>query len=309
RRVLDAGATALRALADGLGAPFIAALDILAATKGRVIISGMGKSGHIGNKIAATLASTGTPAFFVHPGEASHGDLGMIMPTDTVFALSNSGETTELADLVAYAARFEIPLIGVTAFADSALARAADVALQLPDSPEACPMGLAPTTSTTMMLALGDAIAVALLERRGFSSADFKILHPGGKLGQRLLKVSDLMHAVEELPLAERSSVMSDVIVLMTTKRFGCAGIVDADGALIGVITDGDLRRNMGDRLLAESAGDVMTGGARTIGPDALASEALAIMNSLSITNLFVVEDGVPVGIVHIHDCLRAGVA
>jgi len=170
-------------------------------------------------------------------------------------------------------------------------------------------MGLAPTTSTTMMLALGDAIAVALLERRGFSSADFKILHPGGKLGQRLLKVSDLMHAVEELPLAERSSVMSDVIVLMTTKRFGCAGIVDADGALIGVITDGDLRRNMGDRLLAESAGDVMTGGARTIGPDALASEALAIMNSLSITNLFVVEDGVPVGIVHIHDCLRAGVA
>jgi len=309
RRVLDAGATALRALADGLGAPFIAALDILAATKGRVIISGMGKSGHIGNKIAATLASTGTPAFFVHPGEASHGDLGMIMPTDTVFALSNSGETTELADLVAYAARFEIPLIGVTAFADSALARAADVALQLPDSPEACPMGLAPTTSTTMMLALGDAIAVALLERRGFSSADFKILHPGGKLGQRLLKVSDLMHAVEELPLAERSSVMSDVIVLMTTKRFGCAGIVDADGALIGVITDGDLRRNMGDRLLAESAGDVMTGGARTIGPDALASEALAVMNSLSITNLFVVEDGVPVGIVHIHDCLRAGVA
>ncbi|MDD9876423.1 MAG: KpsF/GutQ family sugar-phosphate isomerase [Magnetovibrio sp.] len=309
RRVLDAEATALKALSESLGAPFLAALDILAATNGRVIISGMGKSGHVGHKIAATLASTGTPAFFVHPGEASHGDLGMITSDDTVFALSNSGETTELADLVAYAARFKIPLIGVTAAADSALARAASVILVLPEVAEACPMGLAPTTSTTMMLALGDALAVALLERRDFSPADFKALHPGGKLGQRLLKVSEIMHGGDELPLVTAEMAMSDVILTMTAKRFGCAGIVDGDGRLLGVITDGDLRRHMAETLLKSTAADVMTDGAQSIGSDALASEALAIMNELAITNLFVVDDGKPVGILHIHDCLRAGVA
>lgn len=309
RRVLAAEAAALTSLSESLGAPFIGALDIFAGTTGRVIVSGMGKSGHIGNKIAATLASTGTPAFFVHPAEASHGDLGMITSGDTIFALSNSGETAELADIVAYAARFDIPLVAVTAVAGSTLAEAADVALILPDAPEACPMGLAPTTSSTMMLALGDAMAVALLERKGFSSADFRLLHPGGKLGHRLKKVSDLMHAGDELPLVSPETVMSEVILEMTAKRFGCVGCVGPSGTLDGMITDGDLRRHMGAALLETTAHEVMTTGARTIGPDALVSEALAIMNSLSITNLFVVEDGKAVGILHIHDCLRAGVA
>jgi len=309
RRVLEAEAAALTAMAENLGEAFVSALDVLGATEGRVIVSGMGKSGHIGNKIAATLASTGTPAFFVHPGEASHGDLGMVTTGDSVFALSNSGETTELADLVAYAARFHIPLVCVTSVAGSTLAEAADVALVLPESTEACPMGLAPTTSSTMMLALGDAMAVALLERKGFSSADFKLLHPGGKLGQRLLKVADIMHTGDELPLVQPDAVMSDVILEITAKRFGCVGIVGKSGDLDGIITDGDLRRHMGDALLNATAGEVMTAGARTIGPDALASEALAVMNTLSITNMFVVDNGGPVGIVHIHDCLRAGVA
>jgi len=309
RRVLIAETDALKGLSDSLGTAFVQALDILGRTSGRVIVSGMGKSGHIGNKIAATLASTGTPAFFVHPGEASHGDLGMITQGDSILALSNSGETAELADIVAHAARFDMPLVSVTAVAGSTLAAAADAALILPDAPEACPMGLAPTTSSTMMLALGDALAVALLERKGFSSADFKLLHPGGKLGQRLLKISDVMHGDEELPLATPDTVMSEVILEMTAKRFGCVGIVGASGDLDGIITDGDLRRKMGDTLLNTRAGDVMTARARTIGPDALVSEALAIMNTLTITNLFVVDATGPVGIVHIHDCLRAGVA
>lgn len=309
RRVLAAEAAALNSLSESLGASFVRILDIFAATTGRVVVSGMGKSGHIGSKIAATLASTGAPAFFVHPAEASHGDLGMITVGDTIFALSNSGETAELADIVAYAARFEIPLVAVTAIAGSTLAAAADAALILPDAQEACPMGLAPTTSSTMMLALGDAMAVALLERKGFSSADFRLLHPGGKLGQRLKKVADLMHSGDELPLAAPEAVMSEVILEMTAKRFGCVGIVGPSGDLDGMITDGDLRRHMGENLLEATAAEVMTAGARTIGPDALVSEALAVMNTLSITNIFVVDGGEAVGILHIHDCLRAGVA
>lgn len=309
RRVLTGEAEALMALADSLGQPFLLALDILAATKGRVVVSGMGKSGHVGRKIAATFASTGTPAFFVHPGEASHGDLGMITRDDSLYMLSNSGETTELSDLVAYAARFSIPLIGVTSVADSALARAADAALILPDAPEACPIGLAPTTSTTMMLALGDALAVTLLERRKFSPADFHALHPGGKLGRRLLKVSEIMHGDDELPLIGPDVAMTAALLEMTAKRFGCVGIVDAGGEFLGIITDGDLRRHMDSGLLSRKTGEVMTGSPTTIGPDVLASEALAIMNDRSITNLFVVEGRRPIGIVHIHDCLRAGVA
>ena len=309
KRVLNAEAKALLALGAGLGEAFISALDMLADVSGRVVVTGMGKSGHVGRKIAATLASTGTPALFVHPGEASHGDLGMITTDDAVFALSNSGETTELADIVAYAKRFEIPLISVTSSANSALADAASVSLVLPDAPEACPMGLAPTTSTTLLLALGDAIAVALLERKGFSPADFRVLHPGGKLGRRLLKVADLMHSGDELPLVSGDMKMDQTLLVMTAKRLGCVGVVDGDGRLEGVITDGDLRRHMSSKLLELSASDVMTGGAKTIGSDTLASEALGLMTTTAITNLFVVENTKLLGVIHIHDCLRAGVA
>ena len=309
KRVLNTEAEALLALSAGLGEALISTLDMLANVSGRVVVTGMGKSGHVGRKIAATLASTGTPALFVHPGEASHGDLGMITTDDAVFALSNSGETTELADIVAYAKRFEIPLISVTSSANSALADAASVSLVLPDAPEACPMGLAPTTSTTLLLALGDAIAVALLERKGFSPADFRVLHPGGKLGRRLLKVADLMHSGDELPLVSCDMKMDQTLLVMTAKRLGCVGVVDGDGRLEGVITDGDLRRHMSSKLLELSASDVMTGGAKTIGSDTLASEALGLMNTAAITNLFVVENTKLLGVIHIHDCLRAGVA
>ena len=307
RRVLKTEADALLALSKSLGKSFIQALDIFAKTKGRVIVSGMGKSGHIGKKIAATLASTGTPSFFVHPAEASHGDLGMITCSDSILTLSNSGETSELADIVAYSSRFNISMVAMTAVGKSTLAQAADAAIILPDPLEACPMGLAPTTSSTMMLALGDAMAVALLERRKFSSADFKLLHPGGKLGHRLKKVADIMHSGNEVPLVAPDIEMSEVILEMTAKRFGCVGVLDHNGCLIGMITDGDLRRHMGNTLLKNRAVDVMTQDARTIGPDALVSEALSVMNTLSITNLFVVDEVGPVGIIHIHDCLRAG--
>lgn len=308
-RVLRAEAAALIALAEQLGEPFLRALDTLAAVKGRVVVTGMGKSGHVGRKIASTLASTGTPALFVHLGEASHGDLGMITASDAVIALSNSGETMELAEVITYVTRFDIPLIGMTSGAGSTLDKAATVSLLLPDSPEACSMGLAPTTSTTLMMALGDAIAVALLDRRGFSPADFKLFHPGGKLGSQLMKISEIMHVGDELPLVGPDSAMSEVILVITAKRFGCAGVVGAGGELLGVITDGDLRRHMKNGLLDQRAGEVMTGGAKSIGPDVLASEALAIMNAGSITNLFVVTEGRPVGILHIHDCLGVGVA
>lgn len=310
RRVLELEAEGISALARQLDATFAATLDILVAMTGRAIVTGMGKSGHVARKIAATLASTGTPAFFVHPAEASHGDLGMIAPGDAVIALSNSGETAELADVVAHVKRFEIPLIAITGNGGSALAKAADVALVLPNSGEACPMGLAPTTSTTVSLALGDAIAVALLERKGFSPDDFHALHPGGKLGRRLLKVADIMHGGDEVPLARADIPMSEALVHMTAKRFGCIGIVDEGGRLIGVITDGDLRRHMSHDLFGRLTGQVMTRGAKTIRPGAHAAEALHLMNARAITNLFVAEeDGRPIGIVHIHDCLRAGVA
>ena len=308
RRVLTAEAQALEALAASLGDAFVAAIQALAGVTGRVVVSGMGKSGHVARKIAATLASTGTPAFFVHPGEASHGDLGMVMPGDAVVALSNSGETPELGDIVAYTRRFEIPLIAITSRAGSSLAQAADVGLILPQVPEACPMGLAPTTSTTLMLALGDALAVALLERKNFTPADFRVFHPGGKLGQRLLKAADLMHGGDGVPLVGPDAAMSEVLLVITQKRLGCAGVTE-NGRLVGIITDGDLRRHMQDDLLARRAGDVMTRGPKTVPPSMLAAEALRIMNSKSITTLFVVDDGRPVGVLHVHDLLRSGVA
>ncbi len=309
RRVFRIEAEGLEALGRSVGAQFSAALDLIEGLSGRMIVSGMGKSGHVARKIASTLASTGVPSFFIHPAEASHGDLGMIVEGDALLALSNSGETAELVDLVDYAKRFNIPIICITSSSDGALAKAAEVVLLLPDREEACPMGLAPTTSTTMMMALGDAISVALLERKGFSAEDFHVLHPGGKLGSRLLKVSDLMHDGDELPLAGADVTMADALIVMTAKSFGCIGIVDEAGALLGIVTDGDLRRHMSPDLLGRRAADVMTAGPTTIRPDALVSEAVQIMNSRAITNLFAVRDGVPVGVVHIHDCLRAGVA
>ncbi|MGZ9188168.1 MAG: KpsF/GutQ family sugar-phosphate isomerase [Candidatus Binatia bacterium] len=309
RRVLRLEAAGIDALAKSLDESFTRALRLLEKVTGRLIVTGMGKSGHVARKIAATFASTGTPASFVHPAEASHGDLGMVTEHDAVIALSNSGETAELADIITYAKRYEIPLIGITAGGASTLAESAVVSLVLPDSPEACPMGLAPTTSTTVMLALGDAIAVALLERKGFSADDFRLLHPGGKLGRMLLRVRTIMHSDDAIPIAPRHMAMSEALLIMTAKSFGCVGIIDDNGQLQGIVTDGDLRRHMSDDLLSLTAGEVMTPRPRTIGPDALASEALGVMNSRSITNLFVVENGRPIGIVHVHDCLRAGVA
>jgi arabinose-5-phosphate isomerase len=312
RMVLRTEAAGLHALATGLSGGFARAVELLAGTTGRVVVSGMGKSGHVGRKIAATLASTGTPALFVHPAEASHGDLGMIVAGDAVLALSNSGETVELADLVAHSRRFALPLVAITARADSALARAADVALTLPAAAEACPMGLAPTTSTTMQMALGDAIAVALLTRRGFTAADFHQFHPGGRLGSRLKRVGELMHSGDAMPVAPPDTEMDRALLLMTEKRFGCLGVVDATGKLAGIVTDGDLRRAMGPDLLLRQVADIMTRAPRTIGPDVLAAEALHIMNAKErmITSLFVVDPrGRPLGILHIHDLLRVGVA
>ena len=313
RRVLETGAGALLSMAQSLDGAFIAALDILGRVKGRVIVSGMGKSGHIARKIAATFASTGTPAQFIHPAEASHGDLGMITTDDACLILSNSGETPELGDMIAHTRRFAIPLIGVARNPGSTLLRAADVALVLPPAPEACPMGLAPTTSTTVSLALGDALAVALMERKGFSADDFRLLHPGGQIGKSLLRVSGIMHTGDDVPLARLDMAMSEVLMVMTQQRFGCAGILDAAGCLIGIITDGDLRRHTitGD-LLKLTAAEVMTRAPKTIHQDALAAEALGLMAG-KITCLFVTAQpaGVaqpPIGIVHIHDCLRAGI-
>jgi arabinose-5-phosphate isomerase len=309
RHVLTAESNALTALADQLGDAFVKAIHILITCQGRVVVTGMGKSGHVARKIAATLASTGTPALFVHPGEASHGDLGMIVPDDAVIALSNSGETAELTDLVAYTRRFSIPLIAITARAQSALGGAADVTLLLPPVSEVCPMGLAPTTSTTMMLALGDALAVTALECKGFTAEDFRNFHPGGKIGKILLRVSEVMHGDNELPLAKETDAMSHVLVVMTQKSFGCAGIVDASGKLAGIITDGDLRRHMQSGLLDKPASAIMTKNPMAVPPQMLAAEALKILNDKKRTNLFVVENGQPVGILHIHDLLRAGIA
>ena len=269
----------------------------------------MGKSGHIGKKVAATLSSTGTPALFVHPAEASHGDLGMITREDAVLAISNSGETSELNDIVVYTRRFNVPLIAIVGRDRSSLEKNADITIVLPDYPEACPMGLAPTTSTTMTLALGDAIAVALLKRASFSSLKFQELHPGGSIGKRLITVANLMHSAENMPLVKETARVSDAILEMTAKSFGCVGVVNTDNQLIGIITDGDLRRNMGENLLALNVTVVMTKSPKQIIQSALAAEALWIMNESAITSLFVTSEGIPCGIIHMHDCLRAEVA
>jgi arabinose-5-phosphate isomerase len=310
RRVLAAEAEALAAQAAGLGASFIAALDRLYAAKGRIVCTGMGKSGHIARKIAATFASTGTPALFVHPAEASHGDLGMIGPDDVIIALSKSGAAPELAAVIDYATRFSIPLIALTAEPASALGQAADVVLQLAASDEATAEVNAPTTSTTLQLALGDALAVALLERRGFKPQDFRVFHPGGKIGAMLSTVGDLMHGLGELPLVGAATPMEDALLVMTEKRWGIVGVTGADGALQGAVTDGDLRRHI-TGLMSHTAGQVMTPGPKkTVPPTMLASEALALMSDPppAVTVLFVVDAGKPVGILHIHDLLRAGV-
>ncbi len=309
RRVLDMESAALEKLSASLDTSFVAAVEALARVAGRVVVTGMGKSGHIARKIAATMASTGTPALFVHPAEASHGDLGMIAADDAVLALSNSGETAELSDIVDFTRRFKIPLIAIVGRAPSTLGDTADIALVLPDCPEACPMGMAPTTSTTMSLALGDALAIALLERSDFSASHFQRLHPGGRLGRRLVTVADIMHDGEALPLIGGAAPMTEVLLEMTAKSFGCVGVVDDGGALIGVITDGDLRRHMAADLLSKPATEVMTAAPTVIRPNALAAEALWMMNTRKITSLFVGEGDRPLGILHMHDCLRAGIA
>jgi arabinose-5-phosphate isomerase len=312
-RTLDSEAGGITALADalqnGLGAPFAAAIALILGARGRVIVTGLGKSGHIGRKIAATLASTGTPAFFVHAAEASHGDLGMITPDDVIIALSWSGETAELKNLITYSRRFRIGLIGVTSEAGSTLGAASDVVLTLPKAREACPHNLAPTTSSLMQLALGDALAVALLEGRGFTAVDFGTLHPSGKLGAMLKFVRDLMHTGDAVPLKPLGTRMSDALMEMTSNNFGCVGIVDGNGEIVGIVTDGDLRRHMRPDLMTATVDEVMTRNPKTIGPDLLASEALEILNSSKITALIVTEARKPVGIVRLHDILTVGVA
>jgi arabinose-5-phosphate isomerase len=303
---VDALAAALR---DGLGAAFTAAIDLIRAAQGRVIVTGMGKSGHVGRKIASTFASTGTPALFVHPAEASHGDLGMIASHDVILALSWSGETAELKNITDYSQRHRIGLIAITASADSTLAKTADVVLTLPQAREACPHNLAPTTSALMQLALGDALAIALLESRGFTAIDFSLLHPGGKLGALLKMVQDLMHTGATVPLSPLGTRMSDAIIEMSAKGFGCVGITDPRGQLVGIITDGDLRRHMRNDLLDANVDDVMTRAPKTVRPDQLISETLEILNAMKVTALFVVEAGKPVGVIHVHDLLRAGAA
>ena len=311
-RTLDAegdGIAAITAALQGeLGEAFARATDRIRNAKGRLIVTGLGKSGHIGRKIAATFASTGTPAFFVHAAEAGHGDLGMITTDDVILALSWSGEQPEMKTLITYAKRFRIAVIAMTAEPDSTLSRAADIALALPKAREACPHNLAPTTSSLMLLALGDALAIALLEGRGFTSVDFSVLHPGGKLGAMLKFTRDIMHTGDTVPLKPLGTGMSDALVEMTSKGFGCVGIVDAHGAIVGIVTDGDLRRHMRPDLMTAVVDDVMTRNPKTIRGDLLASEALEILNSSKITALIVTDGGRPIGIVHLHDILRAGV-
>ncbi len=297
------------ALPNGLADAYDRAASVIGAAAGTVIVSGMGKSGHVGRKIAATLASTGTPSHFVHPAEASHGDLGVIREGDVVLALSWSGETPELADIVAYTRRFGVTLIAITSSAESALGRAADICLLMPQAQEACPNGLAPTTSTTMQMAAGDALAVLLLERRGFSARDFQVFHPGGKLGARLLQVGALMHGGDALPIIRQDATLSEGIVEMTSKRFGIAGVVDAAGNLVGALTDGDLRRAFRQGFVERPVSEAMGKRPYTLPSDALAVQALALMNEVRITCVFVVEGPRPVGLVHIHDLLRAGIA
>jgi arabinose-5-phosphate isomerase len=312
-RTLEAEASGVSALAaaihDGLGKAFVAAVELIRGVRGRLIVTGMGKSGHVGRKIAATFASTGTPAYFVHPSEASHGDLGMITPDDVIMAISWSGETAELKDLTDYSRRFKIGLIAVTSNTDSTLAAAADIVLSLPLAREACPHNLAPTTSTLMQQALGDALAIALLESRGFTAVKFAELHPGGKLGAMLKFTRDIMRSGEDMPLVRTGTRMSDAVVVMTAKTLGCVVIVGADGRLTGIITDGDLRRHMSTNLLDLPVEQIMTREPKTVRPDQLASEALEILNTSKKTQLIVAEQGKPIGVVHVHDLLRAGVA
>jgi arabinose-5-phosphate isomerase len=302
-------AALVAAIQDGLAQPIVSAIETIRAARGRLIVTGMGKSGHVAHKIAATFASTGTPAFFVHPGEASHGDLGMITADDVIMALSWSGETAELKDLINYSRRFRIGLIAITADPESTLAKAADVVLTLPQAREACPHNLAPTTSSLMQLALGDALAVALLESRGFTALKFRELHPGGRLGAKLKFIRDVMHTGEAVPLARLGTEMSVALVEMTAKGFGCVGICDTEGRLVGIITDGDLRRHMRPDLLAARVDDVMTKNPKTVAGDQLVTEALELLNSRKITAVIVLDAGKPAGIVHLHDLLRAGVA
>lgn len=308
QRVLSLESQALKTLALHLDDQFSAAITCLHAIKGRIIVSGMGKSGHIATKIAATLSSTGTTAYFVHPAEASHGDMGMITPDDAVIALSYSGETAELGDLIAYTRRYKVPLIAITSKAQSALATAADYLLLLPQVEEACPHRLAPTTSTTMMLALGDAVALCLMAKKEFTPEAFRVFHPGGSLGKKLLKVRDLMHDGDAVPLVETTATMTEAILVMTEKRLGCVGVVDDAQRLIGIITDGDLRRHLSADLLSMPVADVMTRNPKVIAPTDLGAKALGIMNEFSIGALFVVERQV-LGVIHLHDCLKAGLA
>ena len=311
KRTIDKEVEALRMMENSFDESLTQALDLMQSCKGRVIVTGMGKSGHIARKIAATLASTGTPSFFVHLSEASHGDLGMLTTDDVVIAISNGGESKELADILLYCKRFNIPLIAITKNPDSTLGKNSNLVLRLPNDGEACPLGLAPTSSTTATLVMGDVLAIDLMERKGFSATDYKQRHPGGKLGAILSKVSDLMHTGSEMPLIGEDAIMQDALMEMTAKMLGCVGIVNKEGDLIGIITDGDLRRWMSPGLILEKVSTVMTKNPKTISPDALAVEALKTMNTTGkgITNLFVVDGTKPIGLIHIHDCLRAGVA
>lgn len=310
QRTIDKEIDALKMMREDLDDNLVKALDLMQSIKGRVVVTGMGKSGHIGNKIAATLASTGTPSFFVHPAEASHGDLGMLTENDCVLAISNGGESRELSDIIVYCKRYGIPLIAMTKNPNSSLGKAGDYLLKLPDCGEACPLGLAPTSSTTATAVLGDILAVCLLERKGFSKTDFKQRHPGGKLGAFLQKVSDLMRTGIEMPLVSDSADMQKAVLEMTSKMLGCVGIVDKDNHLLGIITDGDLRRFMSGNILQMKATEVMTHNPKTTKPDVLVAEAVNIMNSKKITQLFVIDDdNKPIGLIHLHDCLHAGVA
>ncbi len=308
---IDKEIETLQILKRDLDSNLSKALDLLQNTKGRVIVTGMGKSGHIARKMAATFASTGTVSFFVHPGEASHGDLGMISDDDVVIAISYSGESKELSDILMYAKRHNIPLIAITRNPESALGKNSTLVLKLPDNGEACPLGLAPTSSTTATIVLGDVLAVDLMERRGFSAADFRQRHPGGKLGAMLCHVSDIMHKGDEIPLIDENATMQKALLTMTEKMLGCVGIINGTGNLIGIITDGDLRRCMSPNLLTEKVSDVMTKNPKVINPDALIVDAVNLMNNTGrgITNLFVIENDKPIGVIHIHDCLKAGVA
>ena len=311
RQTIEREIEALKIMEHDLDETFSKALDVLQQTKGRVIVTGMGKSGHIGNKIAATMASTGTPAFFLHPSEASHGDLGMVTKDDVVLAISNSGESKELLDILTYCRRFSIPLIAITKNPESSLGKNSDIILRLPNNREACPLGLAPMSSTTATLVMGDILAAALMVRNGFTEQDFRLRHPGGKLGSILRHVSDIMHTGDEMPLIDEDAIMQDALMTMSEKMLGCVGIIDKNGDLVGVITDGDLRRWMAPNLIEEKVSKVMTKNPRTCAADILIAEAVNIMNNTGrgITNMFVVADKKPIGIVHIHDCLRAGVS